>query len=134
MTDRQPFSRIVVPALLTVIITAVVIGSSGRALHHEVFTGSARAGLDIWRRENCIACHAVFGLGGHMAPDLTNTYRRRGAQYIAVVLKNGLLAMPDLELSDAEVDVLIMYLQHIDGLGQYPLPRLGSPPFGQNDQ
>lgn len=133
MTDRQPASRIVVPALLTVMIAVVVLASSGRALHHGIFTERERAGLDIWRRENCVACHAVFGLGGHMAPDLTNAYRRRGAEYIALVLKQGTAAMPDLELSDADVDALIRYLQHIDGLGQYPLPTLSSPPFGQND-
>lgn len=132
MTDWQLANRIIVPALLTVMIAATVIAASGRQPNHEVLPDGARAGLDLWRRENCMACHAVYGLGGHIGPDLTNVYRRRGREYITAVLQQGAGAMPDLGLDRSEVDALAKYLQHIDGLGQYPLPKLVSPPFGPN--
>ncbi|MCZ6597955.1 MAG: hypothetical protein O7B99_09975, partial [Planctomycetota bacterium] len=31
-----------------------------------------RAGLAVWRENNCQACHQVYGFGGFHGPDLTN--------------------------------------------------------------
>lgn len=126
--------RIILPVGLTLVISLGVIIFSGNQSHHKLARPLERLGIDVWRRENCVACHAIYGLGGHIAPDLTNVWRRRGPQYIEKVLRKGSRSMPALDLGDHEINALIQYLRHVDGLGQYPLPALTSPPFGLNQQ
>lgn len=89
------------------------------------------SGVDVWRSKNCAACHSIFGLGGHIGPDLTNTYKNRNMEYLDLVLKNGMLNMPNLNLSQTERHQLIQYLKDINSLGSYPLKSITSNPFGE---
>lgn len=120
----------ILPVGLTLAIGLGVIVFSGNQSHHKLTRPMERLGIDVWRRENCVGCHAIYGLGGHIAPDLTNVWRRRGPEYMEQILRKGSRSMPVLGLGDHEIVALIQYLRHVDGLGQYPLPELGSPPFG----
>jgi len=86
-------------------------------------------GVHIWRSENCAACHSVFGLGGHIGPDLTNIYSKRSVSYLNNILKNGMQNMPNLNLTKKERIALITYLKHINSLGVYPLKSFSNP-FG----
>lgn len=129
--ERKAILRVLLPVGFTLAIGVAAMVSSGNMTYY-LATPMERIGIDVWRRENCVACHAVYGLGGHIAPDLTNVWRRRGAQHIKQVLRNGGASMPVLNLDDHEIEALSRYLQHIDQLGQYPLPALNSPPFGLN--
>jgi len=86
-------------------------------------------GVPVWRSKNCAACHSVFGLGGHIGPDLTNIYSKRQVIYLDHVLKNGMRNMPNLNLTKKERIALISYLKHINSLGVYPLKSFSNP-FG----
>ncbi|MEW6713214.1 MAG: cytochrome c, partial [Candidatus Riflebacteria bacterium] len=84
-----------------------------------------------WRKHNCAACHAVFGLGGHLGPDLTNVISRRPAEYIKAVLQNGMPGMPAFNLTDSEMDSILYYLTLINQEGVYPLQSHSAPVFGK---
>ncbi|MBK8923798.1 MAG: cytochrome c [Saprospirales bacterium] len=58
-------------------------------------------GKDLLQPNNCVSCHALVGLGGHIGPDLTNAFSRRGEGYIRYVLNNGSQKMPAFRLSTA---------------------------------
>lgn len=89
-------------------------------------------GLRLWRKGNCVACHSLFGLGGHIGPDLTNVIRRRGAGYTSVVIQSGKGEMPGQDLKKAEVAALVAYLGQVDALGEYPLREKPHAAFGNN--
>ncbi|KAA0213836.1 MAG: cytochrome c [Leptolyngbya sp. PLA3] len=90
----------------------------------------ARAGMSVWREQACVACHSVYGLGGHTGPDLTNVWSRMGEEYIRTVLRDGVRAMPSFALSEAEVRSLLALLAEADQTGVYPPPSNFAPVFG----
>lgn len=77
-------------------------------------------GLNVWRSQNCAACHSIYGLGGHMGPDLTNVMSRRGADYVRYIVVNGGELMPEFKISKDHLDKLVSYLGHLDSSGTYP--------------
>lgn len=78
---------------------------------------AADRGKKVWQDKNCIACHQIYGLGGYLGPDLTNTYSEKGPDYIKAFLRSGTRVMPDFQLSENEMEQLVRYLQHIDESG-----------------
>lgn len=111
-----------------VAITVVLSAGSTKATTENDY------GVGVWRSNNCVACHSIYGLGGHIGPDLTNTFRKGGKEYIDNVLKYGLLNMPKLDLTESERKKLITYLEHINSLGKYPLKSITDNPFGKNHE
>ena len=75
-------------------------------------------GKSIWQQSNCIACHQVYGLGGYLGPDLTNTYTLRGPAYITAFLQSGTAIMPKFHLKKIEIEALLAYLQNLDASGK----------------
>ena len=71
-----------------------------------------------WQKYNCGACHQVYGLGGYLGPDLTNTYSKRGEDYIKTFLKGGTVVMPNFNLDDKTIHSLVSYLKDIDASGK----------------
>lgn len=78
----------------------------------------ADSGKLIWQKYNCNACHQVYGLGGYLGPDVTNTYSIKGAAYIQAFLKSGTTIMPDLHLTEREIKDLTAFLKTIDASGK----------------
>lgn len=74
-------------------------------------------GKMVWQNNNCQACHQIYGLGGHLGPDLTNSYSKRGPEFIKAFVMAGTPIMPSFKLNDNEMDALLHYLQHIDSSG-----------------
>jgi len=72
----------------------------------------------VWQQYNCNACHQVYGLGGYLGPDLTNTYSLRGPAYIKAFLQNGTATMPNFDLNEKEVSALLAYLRDIAASGK----------------
>ncbi len=79
---------------------------------------AADQGKLLWQQYNCTACHQVYGLGGYLGPDLTNTYSKKGPDYIKSFLRNGTAIMPDFRLSENEITSLLSYMQNIDATGK----------------
>ncbi len=81
-----------------------------------------QAGLALYQEKNCIACHQLYGLGGHMGPDLTNVVSApgKGVDYARAFIENGSSKMPDFNLSEAQIDALIEFLKFVDATGTYP--------------
>ncbi len=75
-------------------------------------------GKKVWQQNNCTACHQIYGLGGYLGPDLTNSYTLRGPAYIKAFLQTGTEVMPNFHLNEQEIDALLAYLQNIDASGK----------------
>lgn len=92
----------------------------------------ARRGLEVWRDNNCQACHQIHGFGGFHGPDLTNrlTDGVLDAELIQVIL-TGRGRMPAFELPDEELDALMAWLRCMNGSGTaQPKPlQEGNPPI-----
>lgn len=78
----------------------------------------AQEGKILWQEKNCTSCHQLYGLGGHLGPDLTNTYGKKPVAYIEAFLKNGTDVMPDFKLSQHEIDALVAFLEYTNTTGQ----------------
>lgn len=74
------------------------------------------AGKILFQEKNCISCHQVFGLGGYLGPELTNTISQpgKGKGYARALLSSGLNKMPNYHFTENEINHLISYLEFID--------------------
>ena len=106
--------------------------------NEALLTPEVIQGKHVWHKNNCINCHTLMGEGAYYAPDLTKITQQRGAPYLKAFLKDpakfyseerdGRL-MPNLELSDQEIDEVIAFLDwvgRIDTQGWPPRPILVS--------
>ncbi len=122
----KSLNRILILVFFNIMVATTVILTAG----HKASTPIKLSGAEIWRSKNCAACHSIFGLGGHIGPDLTNAYRNKEPDYLDYVMKDGIRKMPNFELSETERTELLHYLKHINSLGEYPLKSLTTKPFG----
>lgn len=128
---RHALLRAMALATGALIVGALILAQAGGRSGPAIAAADPAArGLEQWRRHRCGTCHAIYGLGGHLGPDLTNAARRRDAAYLRYVLRFGVGAMPDPGLDEAESGQVLAYLRHLDGLGTYPLPSPRAPAFG----
>lgn len=79
----------------------------------------AAHGRLVFQKYNCQSCHQLYGLGGHLGPDLTNEYSRLDGNEAAmrIYFKGGMKQMPKFELSTEEEDLLIEFLKSTDASG-----------------
>ncbi len=113
-----------------VVMTLLVALLPSRSTEMGRASPAVTAGAEAWRSENCIACHSIYGLGGHIGPDLTNTVSRLGAEGVAAKVYAGGGAMPPFPLPQEAAANLVAWLSYIDASGVYPLPRHFSPGYG----
>lgn len=114
----KDYNKILIFVFLTVLFFIYTFSLYGMNLDFSSFGGnSADRGKRIWQEKNCTGCHQIYGLGGYLGPDLTNTYSERGTAYIKAFLKSGTQTMPDFKLTDQEVENLTEYLKSIDKSG-----------------
>lgn len=83
---------------------------------HELSPQAAN-GKMIWQEKNCTACHQIYGLGGHLGPDLTNVSSKKSKEYIEAFLKNGTDIMPNFHLTKGEIEDLQAYLESLNQTG-----------------
>ncbi len=88
------------------------------ALNKEV-----KKGWDVWQAKNCQSCHQVYGLGGYMGPDLTNTASEKGPEYMKGFIKYGTGRMPNYHLNDDEIESLLAFLTWVDKSGRSAVPE-----------
>ncbi len=78
----------------------------------------AQQGKILWQQKNCISCHQLYGLGGHLGPDLTNVAAIRSDEYIRAFLQSGTQVMPDFHLNDQEIRALIEFFRYTNTTGK----------------
>ena len=115
-TDRQRF--IVITVLLTIFISYSFYLYAALPVKYDTPEKEVLSGKYTWQKYNCNACHQVYGLGGYLGPDLTNTYSLRGPAYIKAFLQNGTATMPNFDLNEKEVSALLAYLRDIAASGK----------------
>jgi nitric oxide reductase subunit C len=115
-SDRQHF--MIITVLMTAFLSYSIYLYSALPVKPQPLNKEADSGKLTWQKYNCNACHQVYGLGGYLGPDLTNTYSVRGAAYIQAFLKTGTATMPDFKLSDKEINDLISFMKVIDASGK----------------
>lgn len=77
----------------------------------------AQQGKMLWQQKNCTACHQLYGLGGHLGPDLTNVYAARSEAYIKAFLKTGTPVMPDFKLTEEEMNAFVAFFKYTNATG-----------------
>lgn len=80
-------------------------------------TVAAQKGKILWQEKNCISCHQLYGLGGHLGPDLTNVFAKRSEEYITVFLESGTQVMPNYNLSKEEIESFIEFFKYTNSTG-----------------
>lgn len=78
----------------------------------------AAKGKLLWQDKNCTSCHQIYGLGGHLGPDLTNVHSKQSEAYIESFLKAGTQVMPNFNLSQEEIDAFKAFFAAIDQSGK----------------
>ena len=79
--------------------------------------GAALDGARLWHEHDCQACHAIYGYGGFMGPDLTNFATRSDSAKLSAWLIAGPGAMPAFELEQQEREALWAWLQAVNATG-----------------
>ena len=77
----------------------------------------AKSGLDLWRENNCQACHQIYGYGGFLGPDLTNVMARRPYEDWTDILTLGRKQMPAFDFDEAQRGAIVTFLTEIDRTG-----------------
>jgi len=94
-------------------------------------TPAVTLGKNVWHKNNCINCHTLFGEGAYYAPDLTKIAQQRGAPYLRAFLKDPSKfydeqrhrrLMPQQDLSDADIDGLIAFLDWVSQVDNQDWP------------
>ncbi|MDD3459477.1 MAG: cytochrome c [Weeksellaceae bacterium] len=74
-------------------------------------------GKMLWQQKNCTSCHQLYGLGGHLGPDLTHVSSQRSPEHIAAFLMSGTIVMPNYHFSQEEINALMAFLKSVDESG-----------------
>jgi nitric oxide reductase subunit C len=108
---------ITISVLLVCFLTYSIFLYSTLPITNHKSSFAAQQGKMIWQKYNCNACHQVYGQGGFIGPDLTNSYSQRNPRFIKTFIKYGTPTMPGFNLSNLEISQLLAFLQHIDSSG-----------------
>jgi len=97
--------------------------------HVDNLSQDVIAGKRVFEKYNCNDCHTILGFGAYYAPDLTKVVQRIGGKGIRYSIKNPAAAfanswrkMPQFNVSDDEVDKLIVFFSWVGEInnGDWP--------------
>lgn len=122
------------PVFAVCLLVSFALGLAGISgtLATRPMSLSAGNGQAVWYANGCEGCHTLYGQGGAFAPDLTQIYSLRGADYLREFLANpavfypGQRHMPAFEMPARETDELLAFLRWMgeqDAAEKWP-PRL----------
>ena len=100
----------------------IYLFSSGDSSHDRKMNKLAENGKLLWNKNNCTACHQLYGLGGYLGPDLTNFISRpgKGPAYANAILKGGIGIMPAFQMDSTDISALMEYFRYLDSTGNFP--------------
>ncbi len=87
--------------------------------NQDQMTEEVVAGKEIWEANNCMGCHTILGEGAYYAPELTLAYKRRGAEWLRVFLRDpqamypGQRKMVQYDFTEEEITHVIAFLKWI---------------------
>ncbi|MDR3272176.1 MAG: cytochrome c [Flavobacteriaceae bacterium] len=92
----------------------------------------ALKGERLWLKNNCNACHQLYGLGGYLGPDLTNICSTQGKpdEYIKAMMLSSLDPMPQFNFTEEEQNELLQFLKAVDKTGYFPNKQANIEPDG----
>ena len=97
--------------------------------HVDKLSDKVVEGKRTFEKYNCNDCHTILGFGAYYSPDLTKVVQRIGEDGIRFRVKNPEQAfaaswrkMPNLKVSDAEIDNLLAFLTWVGNIdnGDWP--------------
>lgn len=135
MTRKQAVVFFIgITAVFLLLFLALTIHSHTRfpeLTHSERITEQVLAGRDTWHGRNCVNCHTLLGEGAYYAPDLTEITSLRGSAYLSQFLQDPAKfyseeqdrrLMTNPQLTQAEIDGVIAFLEWIDGIDNFDWP------------
>lgn len=92
----------------------------------------ASDGRIVWQKYNCQSCHQLYGLGGYLGPDLTNTFSNpnKGVPIIRAMVAYGTKQMPAYNLPEGEMSNLLEFLNSVDASGTSDPRKFKNDNFG----
>jgi mono/diheme cytochrome c family protein len=84
----------------------------------------AADGRQVWHRNNCQSCHQLYGFGGFLGPDLTNSIDDLSPARLDSILTVGSQQMPAFELDSGEREAVTQFLREMAATG-VAQPRRG---------
>ncbi len=78
-------------------------------------------GKRVWQEHGCVGCHAIFGNGAYVAPDLTNVSEVRDRAWLRRFLTDGPIMRPSTTkphptVSPAQVGDVLNFLEHLSSI------------------
>ena len=108
-----------------VVVSTIAYSDYPRSWSEPPLDELERAGLEVWRRNNCQACHQVHGFGGFHGPDLTNRVTEDTADAeIVQIVALGRRRMPAFDLPEEDVESLLAWLRWLNDFGRARPPPL----------
>ncbi len=103
--------------VLAFLVQTYLVYSDGTGLKTSPLSVSAQHGRKIWLKNNCQSCHQIFGFGGFLGPDLTNTAHVYDAEELQEILLVGPGQMPSIKISTLEAKSLQAYFNELNKTG-----------------
>lgn len=98
------------------------LGQMPKRTNQDKLTAEVVEGKRVWQKYNCNDCHTILGIGGYYAPDVTKVAVYRDHAWLKMFLKDpqgvwqATRKMPNLGLTDAEIDNLVAFLDWVSGI------------------
>jgi len=123
--------------ILSVLVACFAV-QSGLVYSDDVdlrLSDKAIEGRRLFHDEACQVCHQLWGQGGFLGPDLTNSASRVSSTRLASLLTVGSGQMPALRFGEAQIAAMRAFLEELDDsdIGRGEL-RLGDPNAGTSLQ
>lgn len=104
--------------ILAFSVQTYLVYSDSSGLKTKPLSLLAHKGRKVWLKNNCQSCHQIYGFGGFLGPDLTNTAHVYNAEEIQEILLIGPGQMPSIKISTLEATFLQAYFNELNKTGR----------------
>ncbi len=130
--NRQKNRAIILILVFIFVVYNYFVYSSGTETATPKLSKKEIKGQVLWQKNNCWACHQIYGLGGYLGPDLTNIMSNpvKGENYVKGFINSGVKSMPKYNFTEKEKDQIIAFLKAVDQTGYFPNYKAKLKPYG----